>query len=107
MTLYEKHRELVRGLYMCNQHKHVLLEFLPGGTLRVYGEANHPFMHKYSITHRGDQWFMETTPALMSEPAEMEMFMIKGAMTLKSSKLDENGKPFEELNFNKSKHKGF
>ena len=108
LSRYEINRELLRGgPYMCHQYQHVTLHFLPGGVLRVYGEAKAPIAHTWTLIHRDNKWFMTTSPHLLNEPAEMEVFMMTNHMTLKSTLLDEAGNPKEVLNFTKHKIKAY
>lgn len=107
MTLSDIHKELIRGEYVCHEFPSLVVHFLPGGTLRVYGERKQPFVHSYTVIHRGDQWFMDTTPHLLNEPAEMEMFMMENHLTLKSSIVDDQNNSKEELHFSKIKIKPY
>lgn len=96
-SLTDIHRELQRGEYGCIQYPHVILKFLPSGTLQVFGEQKFPIVHKYTLVHRDDIWIMTTSPHLMNEPAEMRMELMKNHMTLFSNVND------EVLHFNKTK----
>jgi hypothetical protein len=83
-------KELMHTEYLCKEHKHVSLKFLPSGVLHVFGEQKQPVLHSYSISHSptGD-WIMTTSPSLLDKGKTMTMKLMKNHVTLYSNESDE------------------
>lgn len=83
-------KELMHTEYLCKEHKHVSLKFLPGGVLQVFGEQKQAIPHSYSISHSpSGNWVMTTSPNLLNEGKTMTMKLMKNHVTLYSNESDE------------------
>lgn len=95
-------KEMMHTEYLCVEHPHVALKFLPGGILQVFGEQKQPIIHRYSISHQVDEdkWYIEVFPNLTNEPGKLKIDIIKNHLTL----TNENG---EVLHLNKLNFKAY
>jgi len=77
-------KEMMHTEYLCVEHPHVALKFLPGGILQVFGEQKQPIIHRYSISHQvdEDEYYMEVIPNLTDEPGKLKMDIMKNHLTL-------------------------
>ena len=77
-------KEMMHTEYLCVEHPHVALKFLPGGMLQVFGEQKQPIIHRYSISHQidEDKWYIEFFPNLTNEAGKLKIDIIKNHLTL-------------------------
>lgn len=83
-------KEMMHSEYICPEHPHVMLRFLPGNVIQVFGNQKQPILHTYQINHLADQsWEIIVLPTLTDGTKSMTLNIMKNHLTLTSKETGE------------------
>ena len=83
-------KEMLHTEYVCPEHPHVMLRFLLGNIVQVFGSQKQPILHTYQINHLPDQsWEIVVLPTLTDGTKSMTLNIMKNHLTLTSKETGE------------------